>query len=202
MSRRPIVALMVASMLALTLACAIGVQASDMGGQQASLGRRATDKEIAAADITVFPDGSGLPSGRATARAGRRIYIERCAGCHGEKGQGTDDFPALAGGQGSLTSAKPLVTVGSYWPYATTLWDYTRRAMPYTQPGSLTTNEVYAVTAYVLYLNGIVAENIVLDQTTLSSIRMPNRDGFVPDGRIGTRSLRLQPIVKKSPTVR
>lgn len=111
------------------------------------------------------------------------MYDERCAACHGSKGQGTDDFPELVGGVGSLKGGKPLLTVGSYWPYATTLWDYTRRAMPYQQPGSLTPNEVFAVTAYLLFLNGIIAEGTVLDQTTLPAIRMPNRDGFVSDPR-------------------
>jgi len=148
-----------------------------------SPGRLVDQKEVAAADITVFPDGSGLPSGRATAREGREIFNQRCAACHGERGQGSDDFHALAGGVGTLSSGQPQLTVGSYWPYATTLWDYTRRAMPYTQPGSLTATEVYAVTAYVLYLNGILAEDAVVDQTTLPAIRMPNRNGFIRDPR-------------------
>jgi S-disulfanyl-L-cysteine oxidoreductase SoxD len=169
--------------LVLALASAFGERASDPIDNQALPGRRPSAQEIAAADITVFPDGTGLPAGRATAREGRGVYNERCAACHGATGQGTNDFPELAGGIGTLASAKPLLTVGSYWPYATTLWDYTRRAMPYPQPGSLTSNEVYAVTAYVLYLNGIVTEDAVLDRATLPSIRMPNRDGFMPDPR-------------------
>jgi S-disulfanyl-L-cysteine oxidoreductase SoxD len=180
--------------LAMTVALALAgrsvVPAAEVAEVQVSPGRRATPSEVAVADITVFPDGSGLPPGRATAREGRRIYEARCAACHGEKGDGSDDFHALVGGRGSLTSAQPLLTVGSYWPYATTLWDYTRRAMPYAQPGSLTTTEVYAVTAYVLHLNGIVAEDAVLDQVTLPRVRMPNRDGFVPDGRTTTGSPR------------
>ncbi len=171
------------TMAALMLIVGFGARAADPIDSQKQPGRRASAQEVAAADITVFPDGAGLPAGRATAREGRGVYDERCAACHGSKGQGTNDFPELAGGVGSLKGSKPMLTVGSYWPYATTLWDYTRRAMPYQQPGSLTPNEVYAVTAYVLYLNGIVAESMVVDQTTLPNIRMPNRDGFVPDPR-------------------
>jgi S-disulfanyl-L-cysteine oxidoreductase SoxD len=186
MPRPPIHAMTVA----LALAATPLVPADQVAEAQASPGRRASAIEVAAADITVFPDGSGLPPGRGTAREGRRIYATRCAACHGEKGEGSDDFHALAGGRGSLNSALPLLTVGSYWPYATTLWDYTRRAMPYAQPGSLTTTEVYAVTAFVLYLNGIVAEDAVLDQATLPRVGMPNRDGFVPDGRATSGSPR------------
>ena len=170
------------AMLVMSLATGLGTAANDPNGQDGP-GRRASATETEATDITVFPDGSGLPHGRATAREGRPIYAQRCAACHGDKGQGNNDFPALAGGVGSLRSGTPLLSVGSYWPYATTLWDYTRRAMPYPQPGSLTTQEVYAVTAYVLYLNGIVAEDSVLDQGTLPKVRMPNRDGFVSDPR-------------------
>lgn len=168
---------------ALALIAGLDARAADPIDNQKLLGRRLSAQEVAAADITVFPDGAGLPAGRATAREGRGVYNERCAACHGLKGQGTNDFPELAGGVGSLTGSRPLLTVGSYWPYATTLWDYTRRAMPYQRPGSLTPNEVYAVTAYVLHLNGIVAEDFVLDQSTLQGVRMPNRDGFISDPR-------------------
>lgn len=171
------------AIVALMLVAGFDARAADPIDSQKLPGRRPSAQEIAVADITVFPDGAGLPIGRATAREGRGVYDERCAACHGSKGEGTNDFPELAGGVGSLRGSKPLLTVGSYWPYATTLWDYTRRAMPYQQPGSLTPNEVYAVTAYVLYLNGIVAESTVVDQATLPAIRMPNRDGFVPDPR-------------------
>ena len=171
------------AMIALALATGIDAEAIDPHGLADPPGRRATSSEIAAADITVFPDGSGLPRGSATAREGRLVYGQHCAACHGDKGQGNDDFPPLAGGVGSLSSGTALLTVGSYWPYATTLWDYTRRAMPYPRPGSLTSQEVYAVTAYVLYLNGIVSEDAVLDQSTLPSARMPNRDGFISDPR-------------------
>jgi S-disulfanyl-L-cysteine oxidoreductase SoxD len=109
---------------------------------------------------------------------GEKVYVAQCQACHGPKGAGS---PAdqLAGGVGSLATDKPVRTVGSFWPYATTLFDYTRRAMPTTKPLSLTNDEVYAVTAYLLYLNGIIAENAEMNPTTLPHVRMPNRDGFV-----------------------
>jgi S-disulfanyl-L-cysteine oxidoreductase SoxD len=147
------------------------------------IGAPASAAQIAAHDITVFPDGRGLPTGRGTAREGSAIYATRCAACHGLKGEGTPNFPRLAGGLNTLTSKAPVLTVGSYWPYTTTLWDYNRRAMPYQEPGSLTTNEVYSVTAFVLYLNGIVAEDAVLDERTLPLVKMPNRNGFIADPR-------------------
>jgi S-disulfanyl-L-cysteine oxidoreductase SoxD len=139
--------------------------------------------DIAPKNITVFPDGKGLPVGRATAREGRCVYESRCAACHGARGEGVGDFPARSGGRGTLGSSEPVLTVGSYWPYSTTLWDYIHRAMPYPQPGSLTTNDVYGATACVLYLNGIVTEDQSVDQKTLAKIRMPNREGFSADGR-------------------
>lgn len=147
------------------------------------LGRPATDADIAAAGISVGPDGRGLPRGAATAREGRPVYESRCAGCHGVRGEGNDPYPALVGGENTLKSAHPVLTVGSYWPYATTLWDYINRAMPYQDPGTLTPQQVYGLTAYLLYLNKIVDERQIIDQRTLPRIRMPNRNGFVPDPR-------------------
>jgi cytochrome c len=133
--------------------------------------------------ISVAPDGTGLPTGRGSAREGRAIYNAQCAGCHGVRGEGIGDYPALAGGLKTLTTEQPLYTVGSYWPFATTAWDYINRAMPYQAAGTLTPDDVYAVTAYVLFLNGIVRESRVLDQRSLPHVRMPNRDGFVDDPR-------------------
>lgn len=147
------------------------------------LGRPATAADIAAAGISVGPDGSGLPAGGATAREGRPLYASICAGCHGLRGQGNGPYPAIAGGRNTLKSAHPILTIGSYWPYATTVWDYINRAMPYPNPGSLTPQQVYALTAYVLYLNKIVGERFIVDQRTLPLIRMPNRNGFVADPR-------------------
>ncbi|HEU4407733.1 MAG TPA: cytochrome c [Polyangiaceae bacterium] len=148
------------------------------------VGREATPEEIGLRDLSVLPTGAGLPEGWGTAQAGRPLYEARCAPCHGPKGEGVgDDYPPLAGGQGSLASKEPLLTVGSYWPYATTVFDYIRRAMPYDDLGALSPDLVYAITAYVLRLNGIVAEGGVLDRQTLPAVRMPNRDGFMPDPR-------------------
>ncbi|MCZ6642769.1 MAG: cytochrome c [Gammaproteobacteria bacterium] len=134
--------------------------------------------EIATADITVMPDGEGLPSGSGNAVAGLSVYAANCLACHGEKGEGGVN-DTLVGGHGSLTSDRPQKTIGSYWPYATTLFDYVRRAMPYQTPGSLGNDELYAVTAYLFYLNGIIEENKILNAETLPEIKMPNRDNFV-----------------------
>jgi S-disulfanyl-L-cysteine oxidoreductase SoxD len=138
---------------------------------------------VTSRDLTIFPDGRGLPPGKGTAREGRAVFATHCASCHGAAGEGSKDFPRLVGGVGTLRTSSPLLTVGSYWPYATTLWDYNRRAMPYAQPGLLSDAEVYAVTAYILHMNGIVKEDDVLDERTLAAVRMPNRDGFVRDAR-------------------
>lgn len=150
------------------------------------VGRTPTAAEIAAADSAIGPSGAELPAGASTAAAGRGVYTRRCQGCHGATGkEGPNDV--LAGGTGSLTTERPLRTVGSYWPYATTLFDYIRRAMPYMTPGVLTDEEVYGATAYVLYLNGLVGENDVVDAKTLPALKMPNRSGFVKDARPDVR---------------
>ena len=147
------------------------------------IGREATSDEVRARDISVRPDGVGLPSGHGTPDEGGRVYAAKCSSCHGDGGEGVAHYPALVGGQGSLTSVKPLRTVGSYWPYATTVWDHIHRTMPYMEPGTLTPNETYSVTAYILFLNGIVDEDLELNEKTLPKVKMPNRDGFVPDPR-------------------
>ena len=142
------------------------------------LGREATPAEVAAWDVSIPPDGTGLPPGRGTPAQGAVIYAQKCQNCHGEKGGGQPN-DRLVGGQGTLASKAPVRTIGSYWPYATTLFDYVRRAMPYTQSHSLTDDEVYAVTAYLLHLNGIIAETSVMDAETLPKVRMPNRENFI-----------------------
>jgi len=144
----------------------------------AKFGRAATAQEVAAWDISVPPSGEGLPSGSGNAKQGEAVYLAKCQSCHGAKGVGKPADP-LAGGVGSLASANPLRTVGSFWPYATTLFDYTRRAMPLTNPQSLTNDEAYAVTAYLLHLNAIISENDEMNARTLPQVKMPNRDGFV-----------------------
>ena len=146
------------------------------------VGRPAGDRDVRAFGVTVAPDGKGLPEGSGTAVEGRTLFAQRCAKCHGEKAEG-DVGPALVGGRGSLATPKPRKTVGSFWPYATTLWDYIHRAMPFNEPGSLNASQAYAASAYILYLNEIVGEKDVLNANTLPKIRMPNRDGFVADPR-------------------
>jgi len=132
------------------------------------------------ARIRVTPDGRNLPAGRGNAAEGEAIYIANCLRCHGLAGAGT---PAdrLVGGIGSLTEPRPIKTVGSYWPLATTVFDYVRRAMPYDRPGSLTNDEVYAITAYLLAENQIIDAQSEMNATTLPRVEMPNRDGFVTD---------------------
>lgn len=154
------------------------------------IGQPLTPRDIASNDLTVLPDGTGLPPGSGTAKEGAALFAARCAACHGDHGEGRRNFPALAGGRGSLSTDEPVLTVGSYWPYATTVWDYIRRAMPYQNPGSLSTDEVYALTAYVLFVNGIVRQSDVLDRARLPRIRMPNRDGFVGDQRPDVRRMK------------
>jgi cytochrome c len=143
-------------------------------------GRPATPGEVKLWDIDVRPDGTGLPQGAGTVTHGKEVYRDNCEVCHGTNGEGGIK-DRLVGGEGSLGSSKPLKTVGSYWPYATTVFDYIRRAMPYPIPGSLSADDTYAVTAYILSLNGIIPADAKLDRDNLPKIKMPNRDGFAPD---------------------
>lgn len=161
--------------VALPLICA-GVRGE--AAQHYGLGRSPTAAELSAWDIDVRTDGLGLPAGHGSVAEGREIFARTCAGCHGDNGQG-GHADRLVGGQGTLTSAKPVKTVGSYWPYATTLFDYIRRAMPFNAPQSLSDDEVYSVSAYILRLNGLVAEDATLDAKSLPRVAMPNRNGFI-----------------------
>jgi len=140
------------------------------------VGRVPSAAEINARDIAVGPDGEGLPPGQGTVSAGEQVYQAKCAACHGPTG--------TEGPMDKLVGEKlPVKTIGSFWPYATTVFDYIRRAQPFTQPGSLTDDEVYAVTAWLLFRNKIIPADQVIDAKTLPNVRMPNRDGFVPDPR-------------------
>ena len=147
-----------------------------------ALGTVVSAEEVARWDISIPPSGAGLPKGSGTARLGLQVYERKCVACHGAKGAGKP-ADVLVGGVGSLASKTPLRTVGSYWPYATTLFDYVRRAMPIANPLSLSDDEVYAVSAYVLFLNGIVGEDEQMNAQTLPQVKMPNRDGFLDMSR-------------------
>ena len=142
------------------------------------LGRPATQDEIAAWDIDVRPDGMGLPEGSGDVWTGEEVFAERCAVCHGDFGEAVGRWPVLAGGQGTLTDDRPVKSVGSYWPYLSTLWDYVHRAMPFGEAQSLSDEEVYAVSLYVLYLNDLVELDEVHDQDSFAKIEMPNANGF------------------------
>jgi cytochrome c len=166
----------------LTRAALVLAFAACLQAQQYGLGRPASQQEIAAADITVAPDGAGLPAGKGTAADGARIYERQCRECHGPEGKGSEETGFIGTPQ-DLLLPKPKKTVGSYWPYATTLFDYIRRAMPFKTPGSLSDDQVYAVTAYVLSLNGLLGEDERLDAARLKDLALPNEDGFIPDPR-------------------
>ena len=165
----------------LAICLSVLAAASAALAQTPKLGQAIAPADIAPWDISIGPDGAGLPPGRGTATQGAAVYVAKCQACHGDKGTGGPN-DLLVGGIGSLAPDKgPAVrTVGSYWPYATTLFDYIRRAMPFPESKSLTDDEVYGVSAYILHLNGIVGADDVLDAQSLPRVKMPNRDGFVP----------------------
>jgi mono/diheme cytochrome c family protein len=142
-------------------------------------GTQPTPAQIAGWDIAVRPDGAGLPPGSGSVSKGADIYADQCAACHGTFGEGEGRYPKLAGGEGTLRAERPEPTVGSYWPFATTLWDYINRAMPFPSPHTLSTNDIYAITAYVLNINNIVGNDFVADRNSLPKVKMPNHDHFI-----------------------
>ena len=147
--------------------------------QSPNLGKSISPEDLASWDISIGPDGAGLPSGSGTVKQGEAVFAAKCQACHGEKGAGRPN-DRLVGGQGSLAGDKPPIkTVGSYWPYATTLFDYIRRAMPFNESKSLTNDEVYGVVAYLLNLNGVIPEGDTMNAQSLPKVAMPNRDGFI-----------------------
>jgi cytochrome c len=155
-----------------------------------NLGREATPAEVAAWNIDVRPDGEGLPQGSGDVATGEEVFAERCAFCHGDFGEGVDRWPVLAGGQDTLTEERPVKTIGSYWPYLSTVYDYIYRAMPFGEAQSLTPDEVYAITAYLLYMNDVVAdEDFTLSHENLTEIRLPNEENFFEDPRPDTPTL-------------
>jgi len=148
------------------------------------LGRVAMPAEVAAWDIDIRPDGAGLPKGKGTVAEGEVLYTEKCASCHGDFGEGRDRWPVLAGGQGTLRDERPVKTVGSYWPFLSTVYDYVRRAMPFGDARSLSDDDVYAITAYILYLNDVVTEeDFELSDANFAGTKLPNEGNFIPDGR-------------------
>jgi mono/diheme cytochrome c family protein len=174
----PMRELRIAAFAVFVLACVTSVQAQS----PYDIGRVATPAEIAGWNIDIDRYGSNLPPGSGSVNHGREVFGQQCAACHGEKGEGGIG-EQLVGGQGTLATAKPVRTVGSYWPYAPTLFDYIRRAMPQNAPQSLSNDNVYAASAYILYLNGLLPAEATLDAKSLSAIKMPNRNMFVGDSR-------------------
>jgi mono/diheme cytochrome c family protein len=168
----------IAIFLPVAFLCAAYAQAQSPYG----IGRVATPAEIAGWNIDIGRDGRGLPPGNGTVSRGHEVFEQQCASCHGEKGGGSVG-DRLVGGQGTIATARPVRTVGSYWPYAPTLFDYIRRAMPQNAPQSLSNEEVYAVSAYILHLNGLLPVDATLDAKSLAAIKMPNREGFTGDPR-------------------
>ena len=146
--------------------------------QRPNLGVPIDEEDIAGWDIDILPDGTGLPPGRGTAEQGAPIYAQQCAACHGVNAEGGSSF-ALTGGEPLTNGIDTAKTIGNFWPYATTIFDYTRRAMPWLAPRTLTDDQVYALTAYLLALNGIIEEGDVMNADTLPQVQMPNRDGFI-----------------------
>ena len=170
-----------ATTIALTSCMLVSLDAS---AQSIGLGTAATPAQIAGWSIGVRPDGQGLRPGKGTAAQGEVIFQERCATCHGEFGEGKDRWPVLAGGHGTLTADRPEKTIGSFWPSASTLFDYIKRAMPYGNAQSLTDDELYSVVAYILNLNEVIKDpKFELNETTFATIKMPNTDGFYDDDR-------------------
>jgi cytochrome c len=175
--------------LALVLAAGPAVSAGGGYGGHYSFGSPASAADIAKVQMDAMPDGRGLPPGRGTHAEGKKVYMSKCASCHGEKGEGLKGAgDKLLGGKGTIATDKPVKTIESYWPYATTVFDYTKRAMPFNAPGSLSDNELYAVTAYILAEANIIKKSEVIDAKTLPKVRMPNRDGFIADPRPDVRN--------------
>ena len=164
--------------LALALAGCATARTTPGAMEGPNLGRAATPAQVAAWDISVGPDGVGLPPGKGTPATGAAVYEQKCQACHGAKGVGQPN-DRLVGGHGTLASKAPVRTIGSYWPYATTVFDYVRRSMPYIQPQSLSDDEAYAVTAYLLHLNGIIGDGDEMNAQSLPKVRMPNQANFI-----------------------
>ncbi|MDC1115721.1 cytochrome c [Alphaproteobacteria bacterium] len=167
-----------------TVGMVLSISVSQASERVFNLGALATPEEVAGWDIDVRPDGLGAPVGSGNAYDGEEVYLDRCAACHGDFGEGVDAWPVLAGGTGTLDSHDPVKTTGSYWPYASTMYDYIYRAMPFGEAQSLSHDETYQVVAYLLYMNDIIDDEYEVSHENIGSIEMPNQNGFVlPDPR-------------------
>lgn len=162
-----------------------------------NLGTPATAEQVAAWDIDVRPDGKGAPVGSGTAEEGEEVFADLCAACHGDFGEGVDRWPVLSGGHDTLDSHDPVKTIGSYWPYASTAYDYIYRAMPFGDSQSLTADETYAIVAYLLYMNDVIDEDFAVSNENIGTIEMPNRDGFfMPDPRPDAQPVSGEPCMQ------
>ncbi|QYK42921.1 MAG: c-type cytochrome [Paracoccaceae bacterium] len=161
----------------------VSVIAMPAAAGKLGLGRAALPEEIAAWDVAVLPDGTGLRPGSGSVEQGEEVFAEACASCHGEFAEGIDSWPVLAGGIGTLTDPRPVKTVGSYWPYLSTVYDYVHRSMPFGGAQTIGVDDTYAITAYILYSNGLVEDDFVLSDANFREVVLPNADGFYPDDR-------------------
>jgi cytochrome c len=167
-------------------ALALALMAAPAMAEKLGLGRAALPEEIAAWDVAVLPDGTGLPEGSGDVATGDEVFAEKCAACHGDFAEGLDSWPVLAGGIGSLQDPRPVKTIGSYWPYLSTVFDYVHRSMPFGAAQTVSNDEAYAIAAFLLYSNGLVEDDFVLSKETFGDIKMPNADGFIVDDRADT----------------
>jgi cytochrome c2 len=168
------------------LVAAFGLVSGPAFAEKLGLGRAALPEEIAAWNGDISPDGTGLPVGAGDAIDGEEIFAQQCAACHGDFAEGIDNWPKLAGGADTLDREDPLKTVGSYWPYLSTAFDYIKRSMPYGNAGTLTDDETYAIVAYILYSNDLIEDDFVLSNETFFDVEMPNAGGFIVDDRAET----------------
>ena len=187
---------LVKSLLAGSLTLALSATPVLASDRPFNLGKIATAEEVAGWDIDVRPDGLGAPIGMGNAIDGEEVYADLCAACHGDFGEGVDRWPELVGGEGSLDTHDPLKTTGSYWPYASTLYDYVYRAMPFGESQSLSYDETYQIVAFLLYMNDIIEDDFDLSHENLGAIVMPNRDGFfMPDPRPDAQPVSAEPCM-------
>jgi mono/diheme cytochrome c family protein len=190
--RSPRTSVMVALIVAVAAgATMVTAQEPQIGRPSVGFGTPITEQAIAPWNIDVrTSDGKGLPPGRGTAAEGKTVYDAKCLACHGDKAAGGSVYGAMVGGIGSFTTKTRVLTPGSMYPYAPILFDYTRRAMPMDKPLTLTNDEVYALAAYILALNGLIPDTAVMDAESLPKVKMPNRDGFIPDTRPDVKATR------------